>query len=89
MRITRVYTGAGDLGMTRLGDGSKVSKDHPRVVAYGRADRCATRAVTNARADVGGLGAVCGIRDNTCGQPSLIGRAACFLGIASTAGRDP
>ena len=38
MRITRVYTGAGDLGMTKLGDGSKVPKDHPRVVAYGSVD---------------------------------------------------
>ena len=38
MRITRVYTGAGDLGMTKLGDGSKVPKDHPRVVAYGAVD---------------------------------------------------
>ena len=38
MRITRVYTGAGDQGMTRLGDGSKVPKDHPRVIAYGSVD---------------------------------------------------
>jgi cob(I)alamin adenosyltransferase len=38
MRITRVYTKQGDQGFTRLGDGSKVSKDHPRVVAYGEVD---------------------------------------------------
>lgn len=38
MRITRVYTGAGDQGMTKLGDGTKVPKDHPRVVAYGAVD---------------------------------------------------
>jgi cob(I)alamin adenosyltransferase len=38
MRITRVYTKQGDQGQTRLGDGSKVSKDHPRVVAYGEVD---------------------------------------------------
>ncbi len=38
MRITRVYTGAGDLGMTKLGDGSQVPKDHPRVTAYGAVD---------------------------------------------------
>ena len=39
MRITRVYTGKGDLGMTGLGDGTKVPKDHPRVVAYGSVDK--------------------------------------------------
>lgn len=38
MRITRVYTKQGDQGLTRLGDGSKVAKDHPRVVAYGEVD---------------------------------------------------
>jgi cob(I)alamin adenosyltransferase len=38
MRITRVYTKQGDQGYTRLGDGSKVLKDHPRVVAYGEVD---------------------------------------------------
>lgn len=38
MRITRVYTKQGDQGFTRLGDGSKVAKDHPRVVAYGEVD---------------------------------------------------
>ena len=38
MRITRVYTKQGDQGFTRLGDGSKVAKDHPRDVAYGEVD---------------------------------------------------
>jgi len=38
MRITRVYTKQGDQGFTRLGDGTKVPKDHPRVVAYGEVD---------------------------------------------------
>jgi len=38
MRITRVYTKQGDQGYTRLGDGTKVPKDHPRVVAYGEVD---------------------------------------------------
>jgi len=38
MRITRVYTKQGDEGFTRLGDGTKVPKDHPRVVAYGEVD---------------------------------------------------
>lgn len=38
MRITKVYTKQGDQGFTRLGDGTKVPKDHPRVVAYGEVD---------------------------------------------------
>ncbi|MDP6115405.1 MAG: cob(I)yrinic acid a,c-diamide adenosyltransferase [Planctomycetota bacterium] len=38
MRITRVYTGSGDAGTTRLGSGKKVPKDHPRVVAAGSVD---------------------------------------------------
>jgi cob(I)alamin adenosyltransferase len=38
MRITKVYTKQGDQGYTRLGDGTKVPKDHPRVVAYGEVD---------------------------------------------------
>ena len=51
MRITRVYTGAGDLGFTRLGDGKKVPKDHPRVVAYGEVD-LANSVVGAARAEL-------------------------------------
>jgi len=34
----RVYTRAGDKGETRLGDGRRVRKDHPRVVALGAVD---------------------------------------------------
>ena len=30
-----MYTGVGDRGTTRLGDGAEVPKDHPRVAAYG------------------------------------------------------
>lgn len=51
MRITRVYTGRGDTGETRLGDGSSVPKDHPRVVAYGAVD-LANSAVGCARAEL-------------------------------------
>ena len=51
MRITRVYTGAGDQGLTRLGDGSEVPKDHPRVLAYGAVD-LANSAVGCARAEL-------------------------------------
>jgi cob(I)alamin adenosyltransferase len=51
MRITRVYTKQGDQGSTRLGDGSKVSKDHPRVVAYGAVD-LANSAIGVVRADL-------------------------------------
>lgn len=38
MRITRVYTRTGDKGMTRLVGGQQVSKDHPRINAYGTLD---------------------------------------------------
>lgn len=38
MRITRVYTRAGDKGTTRLVGGQEVPKDHPRIAAYGTVD---------------------------------------------------
>ena len=38
VRITKVYTKTGDLGMTSLGSGERVSKDAPRVEAYGTVD---------------------------------------------------
>ena len=38
MRITRVYTRTGDKGTTRLVGGQEVSKDHPRIEAYGTID---------------------------------------------------
>jgi cob(I)alamin adenosyltransferase len=36
--LSRIYTKTGDAGDTSLGDGSRVRKDHPRVVAYGTVD---------------------------------------------------
>lgn len=36
--LNRIYTKSGDTGETSLGDGSRVSKTHPRVVAYGSVD---------------------------------------------------
>ncbi len=36
--LSRIYTKTGDKGETALGDGSRVSKDHPRVAAYGSVD---------------------------------------------------
>lgn len=38
MRINRVYTRSGDDGLTALLGGTRVSKDHPRVEAYGCLD---------------------------------------------------
>ena len=38
MRITKVYTRAGDLGQTRLAGGQEVWKDSLRVEAYGTVD---------------------------------------------------
>lgn len=36
--LNRIYTRSGDEGQTSLGDGSRVSKTHPRVAAYGTVD---------------------------------------------------
>jgi cob(I)alamin adenosyltransferase len=36
--LSRIYTKTGDQGETGLGDGTRVAKDHPRVVAYGSVD---------------------------------------------------
>ena len=38
VRLTRIYTRGGDAGQTSLGDGSRVSKTHPRVEAMGEVD---------------------------------------------------
>jgi cob(I)alamin adenosyltransferase len=38
VNLTRIYTKLGDAGETHLGDMSRVSKLHPRVVAYGTVD---------------------------------------------------
>src|SRR2546428_13028282 len=37
-RLTKIYTRTGDSGETGLGDGSRVRKDSPRVVALGEID---------------------------------------------------
>jgi cob(I)alamin adenosyltransferase len=36
--LSRIYTKTGDQGETALGDGTRVSKDHPRVASYGSVD---------------------------------------------------
>ena len=38
VRLTRIYTRAGDAGETSLGDGTRVPKTHRRVAAYGAVD---------------------------------------------------
>ena len=38
VRLTKIYTRAGDAGETSLGDGSRVSKRDPRITAYGAVD---------------------------------------------------
>ncbi|MHB8447174.1 MAG: cob(I)yrinic acid a,c-diamide adenosyltransferase [Rudaea sp.] len=37
-RLSKIYTKTGDDGTTGLGDGSRASKDSPRVTAYGTVD---------------------------------------------------
>ena len=38
VRLDRIYTKGGDDGLTSLGDGTRVAKHDPRVVAYGTVD---------------------------------------------------
>ena len=38
VRLTRIYTRAGDAGETSLGDGSRVPKTDRRIEAYGTVD---------------------------------------------------
>ncbi len=38
VKLTRIYTRGGDLGETSLTDGRRVTKDDPRVAAYGAVD---------------------------------------------------
>jgi len=38
VNLTRIYTKLGDGGQTHLGDRSRVSKDDPRIEAYGQVD---------------------------------------------------
>ena len=38
VRLTRIYTRAGDAGETSLGDGARVAKTDPRIEAYGTVD---------------------------------------------------
>lgn len=38
VNLTRIYTKLGDAGETHLGDMSRVSKNHPRIEAYGAVD---------------------------------------------------
>lgn len=37
-RLSKIYTRTGDSGTTGLGDGTRVAKEHERVVAYGTVD---------------------------------------------------
>ena len=37
-RLTKIYTRTGDEGLTSLGGGQRVPKNHPRVIAYGTID---------------------------------------------------
>ena len=38
MRLTKIYTRTGDRGTTRLGDGTEIEKDNPRMEAIGTVD---------------------------------------------------
>ncbi|HEX6968415.1 MAG TPA: cob(I)yrinic acid a,c-diamide adenosyltransferase [Micromonosporaceae bacterium] len=40
VHLTRIYTKAGDTGMTRLGNNEQVAKTDPRIAAYADVDEC-------------------------------------------------
>jgi cob(I)alamin adenosyltransferase len=54
LAINRVYTRAGDSGDTRLAGGQRISKDHPRIEAYGTVDELSS-LIGVARASAGEL----------------------------------
>ncbi len=53
VKLTRIYTRGGDQGMTSLGDGLRVPKTHPRVLAYSAVEE-ANAAIGIARCDTSG-----------------------------------
>jgi cob(I)alamin adenosyltransferase len=58
--LNRIYTRGGDCGETSLGDGTRVLKTHPRVLAYGGVDELnaalgSALAAANVTADVAAL----------------------------------
>jgi cob(I)alamin adenosyltransferase len=57
VRLTRIYTGGGDLGETSLGDGSRMAKHGLRVTAYGTVDE-ANAVIGLARAEAGADGEI-------------------------------
>ncbi|MBQ1068851.1 ATP:cob(I)alamin adenosyltransferase, partial [Micromonospora sp. D75] len=40
VHLTRIYTKAGDAGMTRLSNNEQVPKTDPRIAAYADVDEC-------------------------------------------------
>jgi cob(I)alamin adenosyltransferase len=65
VRLTKIYTRGGDRGETSLGDGRRVSKDHPRVEAYGTVDELnALLGVARAQLSPSGDGAQAGRIDH-------------------------
>jgi len=58
VRLTRIYTRGGDAGETSLGDGTRVSKLDPRVVAGGEVDELNSLvglAAVTADGEIGGV----------------------------------
>ncbi len=56
VRLDRIYTGGGDHGETSIGDGSRVAKLHPRIIAGGAVDE---------------LNCVLGVAASACPQSSF------------------
>jgi cob(I)alamin adenosyltransferase len=55
VHLNRIYTRAGDTGMTRLGNNEKVAKTDPRLAAYADVDEC--NAAIGVALALGGLAA--------------------------------
>ncbi len=59
VHLSRIYTKSGDKGDTGLGDGTRVSKDNPRIWAYGEVDE---------------LGALIGVCRTYCQDETMLGQ---------------
>jgi cob(I)alamin adenosyltransferase len=83
-RITKVYTRQGDGGTTRLVGGHTVSKDHPRVAAYGAVDEL--QVVMGAAADA--LGALVATQTGTPLAANLRDHVAYLQNLLFTLGGE-
>ena len=70
-RLTRIYTKTGDEGLTGLGGGRRVSKDAPRVQAYGTVDELNSTI---------GVALALGLTDRLASELAIIQNELFYLG---------